>query len=37
MSNRTSRLKAIGNSVVPACAEYVARRIMEFEESTWNK
>lgn len=29
MSNRTKRLKALGNAVVPQVAEFVGRRIME--------
>lgn len=29
MSNRTKRLRCLGNSVVPACAEWVGRRILE--------
>jgi DNA (cytosine-5)-methyltransferase 1 len=29
MSDRTKRLKALGNAVVPACAEWVGRRIMQ--------
>ena len=28
MSNRTKRLKALGNSVVPQCAEYIGRIIL---------
>jgi site-specific DNA-cytosine methylase len=28
MSSRTKRLKALGNAVVPACAEYVGRCII---------
>ena len=31
MSNRTKRLRALGNSVVPQCAEWIARRILEVE------
>ena len=29
MMDRTKRLRALGNSVVPACAEWVGRRILE--------
>jgi site-specific DNA-cytosine methylase len=29
MSGRTKRLKALGNAVVPDCAEWIARRILE--------
>jgi len=31
MSNRTKRLKALGNAVVPACAQYIAERILEID------
>lgn len=31
MSDRTKRLKALGNAVVPQCAEWIGRRIMEME------
>lgn len=31
MKDRTKRLKALGNAVVPACAEYIGRRILEAE------
>lgn len=30
MQQRTKRLKALGNAVVPQCAEWIARRINEF-------
>jgi hypothetical protein len=33
MSNRTKRLKALGNSVVPDCAEWIGRQILAFAES----
>ena len=29
MSNRTKRLKALGNSVVPQCAQWIGERILE--------
>ena len=29
MSDRTKRLKALGNAVVPQCAFYIGRRIIE--------
>jgi len=32
MSQRTKRLKALGNAVVPDCVEWIARKIIEFEE-----
>lgn len=31
--NRVERLKALGNAVVPQVAEWIGRRIMEFEET----
>lgn len=31
MSNRRKRLKSLGNSVVPACSEYLGRLILEAE------
>jgi site-specific DNA-cytosine methylase len=33
LSNRTKRLKALGNAVVPQCAEWIARRILELENA----
>jgi site-specific DNA-cytosine methylase len=32
MSNRTKRLGRLGNAVVPACAEWIAQKILEFEK-----
>lgn len=31
MSNRTKRLSRLGNAVVPQIAEYIGRRILEFD------
>jgi site-specific DNA-cytosine methylase len=33
LSNRIKRLKALGNAVVPQCAEWIGHRILAFEES----
>lgn len=33
MSNRTKRLGRLGNAVVPDCAEWIGRKILEFENS----
>lgn len=32
MSNRTKRLGRLGNAVVPECAEWIGRKILEFEK-----
>lgn len=32
MRDRTKRLRALGNSVVPACAEWIGRRILEADK-----
>lgn len=29
MSDRTKRLKALGNAVVPQCGEFIGRQIIE--------
>lgn len=34
MSNRTKRLRAMGNSVVPDCAEWMGLRIREHAQKT---
>jgi hypothetical protein len=34
MSRRTKRLGRLGNAVVPACAEYMARGIIAFDRAT---
>ena len=34
MSHRTKRLSRLGNSVVPQCAEWVARRILEADDGS---
>ena len=36
MSNRTKRLKALGNAVVPQCAYYIGRRIMQIENHSFD-
>jgi hypothetical protein len=33
MSNRTKRLGRLGNAVVPDCAEWIARKILEFDHA----
>jgi site-specific DNA-cytosine methylase len=32
MQDRTKRLSRLGNAVVPDCAEWIARRLAEFDE-----
>lgn len=32
MINRTKRLKAMGNAVVPQCAEWIGRQIISLSE-----
>jgi site-specific DNA-cytosine methylase len=31
MKDRTKRLKALGNAVVPQCAQWIGERIMQIE------
>ena len=31
MKDRTKRLKALGNAVVPQCAQYIGHRILEID------
>jgi site-specific DNA-cytosine methylase len=32
MSNRTKRLSRLGNAVVPDCAQWIAERLLEFDQ-----
>jgi site-specific DNA-cytosine methylase len=33
LENRTKRLSRLGNSVVPQCAQWLGRRLLEFDAS----
>ena len=36
MSNRTKRLGRLGNAVVPQIAEWIGKRILEFDKELTN-
>lgn len=31
MTHRTARLSRLGNAVVPACGEFIGRKLLEFD------